>query len=260
MNNKAKELGLTNSHFESPHGLDSDKHYTTAYELAILTNYALKNPTFLKIVGTKNYTVTINGYPKNLTNTNELLGYLNGVYGVKTGFTNGANRCLITACKRGDMDIITVVLGCDTKKFRTTDSIKLIEYSFSNFEYVDLSKIISDTFTKWKDENKDYFSIHKGSHSNLEIQYESLENPIIPILKDDVSSIKVDINLENLFEAPVFPNTVVGGLTVSSNSGFISYCNVYVTNEIKKKSFINYFIEILASFNELYFYNFICIK
>ena len=110
MNNKAKELNLENTHFETPHGLDSDNHYTTAYDLALLTNYALKNKTFLNIVGTKNYTITINGYPKNISNTNELLGNLNGVYGVKTGFTNGANRCLVTACKRENLDIICVVL------------------------------------------------------------------------------------------------------------------------------------------------------
>ena len=135
MNKKAQELGLFNSHFESPHGLDSDGHFTTAYELSLLTDYALQNSTFLNIVGTKNYTVTINGYPKNLSNTNELLGNLNGVYGVKTGFTNGANRCLVTSCKRGDMDIICVVLGADTKNFRTKDSIKLIEYVFNTYEY-----------------------------------------------------------------------------------------------------------------------------
>ena len=110
MNSKAKELGLKNTNFESPHGLDSDEHYTTAYELAILSDYALKNKTFSQIVGTKNYTVTINGYPKTLSNTNELLGNLNGVYGIKTGFTNGANRCLVTSCKRNEMDIICVVL------------------------------------------------------------------------------------------------------------------------------------------------------
>lgn len=110
MNSKAKELGLKNTNFESPHGLDSDEHYTTAYELAILSDYALKNKTFSQIVGTKNYTVTINGYPKTLSNTNELLGNLNGVYGIKTGFTNGANRCLVTSCKRNKMDIICVVL------------------------------------------------------------------------------------------------------------------------------------------------------
>ena len=100
MNKKASELNLTNTHFVTPHGLDQDEHYTTAYELALLTNYALNNKTFAQIVGTKTFTITINGYPKELLNTNELLGNFDGVYGVKTGFTNGANRCLVTACER----------------------------------------------------------------------------------------------------------------------------------------------------------------
>ena len=73
MNKKAKELGLENSHFVTPHGLDKEEHYTTAYELAIMADYALNIEKFAKIVSCKNYTVTINGYPKNITNTNELL-------------------------------------------------------------------------------------------------------------------------------------------------------------------------------------------
>lgn len=95
MNAKAKSLNLLNTNFVTPHGLDADEHYTTAYELALLSNYALNNKTFYKIVNTKSITISINGYPKSLINTNELLGNLNGVYGIKTGFTNGANRCLV---------------------------------------------------------------------------------------------------------------------------------------------------------------------
>ena len=106
MNQKACEIGLNSSHFVTPHGLDNEEHYTTAYELALLTNYALKNDIFRKYVGTKSQTITINTYSKTLNNTNELLGYLDGVYGVKTGFTNGANRCLVTSVKRTNMNII----------------------------------------------------------------------------------------------------------------------------------------------------------
>ena len=69
MNDKAVELGLVNTHFETPHGLDSDEHYTTTYELALLSNYALNNKIFAQIVGTKEYTITINNYPKQLSNT-----------------------------------------------------------------------------------------------------------------------------------------------------------------------------------------------
>ena len=133
MNNKAQELGLENTHFVTPHGLDSEEHYTTAYELAKLANYALDNEKFLEIVGTKNYTVTASGRSINVSNGNELLGYFGGVYGVKTGFTNGANRCLVTACKRGDIDVISVVLGADTKTIRTKDSINILNYVFKNF-------------------------------------------------------------------------------------------------------------------------------
>ena len=110
MNERAKQIGLENTHYVTPHGLDSNEHYTTAYELAILADYALNNKTFANIVKTQNYSVAINGYSKNLNNTNELLGYLNGVYGVKTGFTNGAGRCLVTSVKRENLDIIRVVM------------------------------------------------------------------------------------------------------------------------------------------------------
>lgn len=94
MNKKADELGLKNTHFVCPHGLDTDGHYTTAYELAIMADYALGIEKFAEVVKTKTYTVNINGNFKTISNTNELLGYLEGVNGVKTGFTNKARKML----------------------------------------------------------------------------------------------------------------------------------------------------------------------
>ena len=112
MNNKAQELNLTHTHFVTPHGLDDENHYTTAYDLALLTDYALKNDTFKNIVSTKTTTISVNDTPRIISNTNELLGNLNGVYGVKTGFTFNAGRCLVSSCNRNSMDIILVVLRC----------------------------------------------------------------------------------------------------------------------------------------------------
>lgn len=246
MNKKANELGLVNTHFESPHGLDSDGHYTTAYELALLSDYALKNKTFLQIVGTYNYTISINGYPKSLTNTNELLGNLNGVYGIKTGFTNGANRCLVTACKRNDMDIICVVLGCDTKKFRTSDSIKLIEYTFSNFEYVNIQEKIDTELENWKKENENYFFINKGISSDLIIKYSELDTPIIPINKNEISSIDVNIYIDSILESPIHINDVIGKIEVTSNNNSILSCNILASNTIKKKNFLDYNMDFLS--------------
>lgn len=251
MNKKASELGLTNTHFETPHGLDSDEHYTTAYELAILSNYALNNPTFAQIVGTKNYTITINGYLKQLNNTNELLGNLNGVYGVKTGFTNGANRCLVTACKRNDMDIICVVLGADTKKFRTLDSIKLINYVFDNFEPVNIKDLIDNNFKNWKKENLNKIIINKGSSQNIDLKLEYIDKAIIPIRKDLIDSIKITINCPLYFETPLESDSNIGNVNISV-SGYLDF-NYKVMNvhEVKHKTWNMYLYDFLKNYSSI---------
>ena len=251
MNNKAKELGLENTHFESPHGLDSDNHYTTAYDLSLLTNYALNNETFLKIVGTKNYTVTINGYPKNITNTNELLGTLNGVYGVKTGFTNGANRCLVTACKRNDLDIICVVLGCDTKNFRTKDSIKLIEYTFQNYEYLNISDLIDENLNNWKEENLNNFNIKKGVSNNIEIYYQTPDFSVIPIKKVDKNNIEVIISIDTNLTAPVYENSEIGNLYILCNGEEVFTTNILSSTYIPKKNISNYYLDFFKNYSSL---------
>lgn len=250
MNQKALELRLTNTHFESPHGLDSDEHYTTAYELAKLSDYALNNKTFLQIVGTKNYTITINGYSKNLSNTNELLGNLNGVYGIKTGFTNGANRCLVTACKRNNMDIITVVLGCDTKKFRTQDSIKLIEYSFNTYDYINIDDLINKEFEKWNTENLDTIIVDKGVNSNINLSISPIETPIIPVKKEEISNINYSINTEPIIYAPINQNDIIGTITVSTESNILLTANIIINNGIKKKNVFNYFYDFIKNYGQ----------
>lgn len=251
MNEKAKELGLNNTHFETPHGLDSDNHYTTAYELALLTDYALNNSTFLNIVGTKHYTITINGYPKNLTNTNELLGSLNGVYGVKTGFTNGANRCLVTSCKRGNMDIICVVLGCDTKNFRSSDSTKLINYAFENFEYVNIEDLINTEFNKWKKEHQNYFYIEKGSSSKLDISISTISTPIIPIKKAEIFSLKANFEINNYLYAPIYKNTNIGTFKVYTTDECIIEGNIIANQDIYKKSALSYLKDLIKDFSNI---------
>ena len=240
MNKKAIELNLSNSHFVTPHGLDSDEHYTTAYELALLTNYALQNKTFAQIVNTTNYTVTINGYGKSIHNTNELLGSLDGVYGVKTGFTNGANRCLVTSCKRNNMDIICVVLGADTKNFRTKDSIKLIEYCFKNFEVIDLEEIVNTSFNEWKTENIKNISVEKSFDSIPEIEVANLKFSTVPIEKSLVDSITCKISCDFNLIAPISKDTVIGNIEVRTDKNIVTSCDIVVKNEISKNSVLNY--------------------
>lgn len=240
MNQKAEELGLTNTHFETPHGLDSDEHYTTAYELALLANEAMKNKTFATIVGTKTITITINGYPKALNNTNELLGNLAGVYGIKTGFTNGANRCLVTACQRDNLDIICVVLGADTKKCRTTDSIKLIEYTFNNFKLVNVQEQLQKEFASWK-QSAD-FSIEKGLLDEPETTFNPLPYSYLPIRKDLIDDLRVTIDYDPFQKAPLPAGEIIGKIRLQEgNEKVIAETDIINVNEIRKKNMWNYF-------------------
>lgn len=248
MNKKCKSLNLSSTHFVTPHGLDDDDHYTTAYELAIITNYALQNDTFCKFVGTKNYTVSINGTPKNLSNTNELLGNLNGVYGVKTGFTNGANRCLVTAIKRNNMDLICVVLGADTKKNRTQDSIKLIEYAFNNFEMINIKEKILSEFDNWKLCNSSSFCVKKGISNNVNIMLKDLSFDFLPVNCNHINNISIYIYCKTTFDAPLLANSAIGYLTVSINNENILSLDIYNTNTILQKNYTDFFNEFLKNY------------
>ena len=249
MNNKAKELGLKDSHFVTPHGLDNPEHYTTAYELAILADYAMQNEIFCKIVATKNINVIINGNSKNISNTNELLGYLEGVKGVKTGFTNNAGRCLVTCTNRNDFEIITVVLGADTKKIRTQDSIKLIEYTFKNYKQVDISQIINNKFLEWKKENEEKIQIEKAKENyNLDLILGNLKYTTIPIKNNDTDNIEVKINVNYFYNAPVEANTVFGELNVIFNKEVIDVIKIINKDKIDKKDKKDYFLKILQCF------------
>lgn len=248
MNKKAKELGLTNTNFVTPHGLDNSNHYTTALELAKLTDYALKNKKFASIVNTKNYTVYINEYPKQLNNTNELLGNMEGVNGVKTGFTNGAGRCLVTSCTRNDKQIITVVLGDDTKKMRTTDSIKLIEYAFQNFEDKNIEEIANKEFNNWKNINEGRINVErKSKNSKIEVCMDEINNKILPVRKDK-ENIKIEIDSKMNFEAPVEENKIIGTLKILIDGKEIEKVNIRIKNKIEKKDLYEYFIEIINKY------------
>ena len=246
MNEKAIELGLTNTHFVTPHGLDDANHYTTALELAKLTDYAMDNETFAKIVGTKSITIYINNQPRQINNTNELLGALNGVVGVKTGFTNNAGRCLVTETKRNNMDIITIVLGADTKKDRTKDSVNLIEYTFSKYKMYNVEEQIIEEFNKWKNINEKRILITKGKQSNPKLALGAIEKAIIPICDDD--KIEYTINALTEVEAPVEQWNVMGTLTVKLNGEILENIDIVNINEVQKRDWKDYFKIVLNTY------------
>ena len=245
MNNKAKELGLENTHFVTPHGLDNDEHYTTAYELAKLADYALNNKIFREIVSTKDYTVTLSGRSVNISNGNELLGNFMGVYGVKTGFTNGANRCLVTACKRDNIDIISVVLGADTKNIRTKDSMNILKYVFQNFNYVDIENMVNEEFAKWDENN--FVEIIKGDDMYADLKLGNIKYSQILVNKNNINNIKINLECKKLLKAPVYENTKIGEITLKLAEDEILKSDILIKKTIKKKSILEYFIEIMSN-------------
>ena len=236
MNAKAIKLGLKNTHFVTPHGLDNEEHYTTAYELAKLTDYALKNETFAKIVKTQSTTITINNSPKQINNTNELLGNVNGVYGVKTGFTNNAGRCLVTSVKRDDMDLIIVVLGADTRKDRAKDSMKLIEYAYKRYQVVNLKEIIEKEFNLWKQINENRIYIDKGE-GNIELEISEIK---LSKIVTDVTP-KIEINTTTYLEAPVEKGQRIGTLTVKIENKILEEIEIKSSKTVKKRGILEYF-------------------
>lgn len=249
MNDKSAKLGLVNTHFVVPHGLDMDGHYTTAYELAKMADYALSNEKIKKIVSTKTYTVNINNKPKVISNTNELLGSLYGVYGVKTGFTNGAGRCLVTACKRDNLDIITVIIGADTKKIRTADSIKLIEYTFKNFTVIDVKKQIQEQFEDWKRINEGRIVINKGKKESVNLKLQDIKCDKMAIKNTKIDNIKIEINCIYYLEAPIEKERIIGNVKIILDEETIDILQIYNDEEIERKDICSYLLEFLKCAN-----------
>lgn len=130
MNEEAARIGVAKTRFSNPHGLpDPSNHYTTAFDLALITAEALHYPDFRRIVATEERTVaSLNGKLRRVKNSNELLDTFSGVNGVKTGYTQAAGYCLVATARRGDTELIAVILNSPS---RYQDAARLLEYGFT---------------------------------------------------------------------------------------------------------------------------------
>jgi D-alanyl-D-alanine carboxypeptidase/D-alanyl-D-alanine carboxypeptidase (penicillin-binding protein 5/6) len=138
MNKKARQMGLKDTHFETPSGLDGKNHHTTAKELALIAKEALNNPTFKSICSKINITVSFGAPPFNRTlyNHNRLLRQYSGTVGVKTGFTKKSGRCLVSACERDGVKLICVTLNAPND---WSDHTRLYDEAFGSLNSVTLS-------------------------------------------------------------------------------------------------------------------------
>jgi len=140
MNAKARELGLVDTHFVNPHGLDAAGHYSTALDMARLARYAMANQTFRRIVATKQYTIQLPGRskPTVITSTNKLLAMADWVDGIKTGLTPKAEQCLVGSGTKDGVSVISVVLGQPVPEVCWQESRALLEYGLSLYRRLTL--------------------------------------------------------------------------------------------------------------------------
>lgn len=156
MNEHAEKIGALNSHFESPHGLDSQYHYSTAYDLALITAKAKEYDLFNKIVSVKDVDATEYGFTKSYHNINKILYQIPKANGVKTGYTGNAGKCLVTSVEDTESDIVIVVLNCNN---RWNETGKIYDYIKKNYSFkkIILKDQVIDNVSVGKNEKIDLF-------------------------------------------------------------------------------------------------------
>lgn len=203
MNHKAELLGALNSHFANPHGLTAAGHYSTAFDLAWITRYALNNPVFAKIVDTRETNIEWldrrgKEHAQSLRNTNKLLWLLEEVDGVKTGTTNQAGPCLISSATRGNQQLIAVVLHDHS---RWNDSIGLLTYGFNAYELYEYAN---------KNDILCAIPVEKGLSPMVDAVIDSQASLVVSTA--DHSQITVTVDLPETIKAPVYQGQKIGEL------------------------------------------------
>lgn len=223
MNELTKKIGVKNTHFANTHGLDADGHYTTAYDLAIITAYALENPTFRQIVSTKNIKIT-NGDNENkyLRNKNKLLFTLDGCIGVKTGFTNDAGRCLVSAIERDGMTLVCVVLNCGPMFQESADLLTECSEKYKLYD-------ITSTY-----DFKHEIEVVNGSKVSAKI--DTKEKFFYPLTKKEKEKLKIIYDYKHVVEAPLKKGAAIGVVQTFLGNNLLFSEKIYTIEDIKPRS------------------------
>lgn len=234
MNEKAEEIGAVDTHFVTPHGLDEENHFSTAYDLMTIGKEILKNTYLSGIISQKSIEITINGNSRTLNSTNEMLSYYDGANGIKTGYTGNAGRCLVSSAKQDGRQLISVVLGCDSKKNRTVDSIRLLDYGFQNYEVVDLAKYLKKDI---------YISVEKSEEEIYRLNKDF--SLFYPLKKEEQDKIFVEYDIKSKLVAPLKKGETIGYATIELDGITLKQVTYTLPEDINRKSWKNYFYKVL---------------
>lgn len=245
MNQKAASLGMTGTHFVKSNGLHNDDHYSTAYDMALLTRYALKNDEFRKIVSTSYYEVPptnkdSDGYQ--LGNTNKLLYTKPGdesfeyryATGVKTGDTDQAGRCLVASAKKDGVELIAVLFGDPQgnsgRTPRFTNSAKLFDWGFENYAALDVSTLALETDFTFPVTGSELAEL--TAHADLSGVCITDTKDKIAALKADPSSVSAQTALTRKLEAPIAEGEVIGTVAYQYESATLFSVELVATQSV----------------------------
>lgn len=231
MNNKAKELGLTNTNFANPHGLDNENHYSSARDMARLGQELLKHEEILKFTSIyEDYLTKPDGSQVWLVNTNRLVRFYDGVDGLKTGYTTAAGHCLTATAKKNDLRLISVVMKSSSSDARSKDTATLLSYGFNSFK----NNVIYS-----KDKVLGEVKVLNGKLEKVNVYLKEDATELLGITekaKDYSFNIKV-----KEIKAPIKKDSEVGTAEIIDNEGnIIKEVKIIVKEDIVKANFWDY--------------------
>ena len=206
MNARAAELGMKDTHFVNCTGLDDDdsakEHRTSAYDIALMSRELLKNHPMIKKYPTI-WMDTVRNGTFGLSNTNKLIRFYNGATGLKTGYTSGAGYCLSASAQRDGMELIAVVMGCESSQVRNAACKSLLDYGFANFA------VISPELTE-----AEPVSVKLGKSNTVDCRLGDTDSLLID--KAQKNAITTELSMEPSVTAPVSQGQRLGTLTIRS--------------------------------------------
>ena len=243
MNKKAEEIGMENTHFVTPSGLDDDEHYSTAYDMAILTAYALKNDCFREIVSQPSITVTYGNppYQRTLYNHNKLLNTYDNCIGVKTGFTKKSGRCLVSAAEKDGCKDIAVTLNAPSD---WNDHKYLLDYGLGCLSRQDVTYNLPVTAVPAVGGTADFVTV-------------STERFMCGCTENSKNKITADYEILPFTYAPVNPGQTVGKVNYYYKNKLIHSSDILTVNEVKKAEYNPSFKQRFIYFLKIFLKNYI---
>ena len=229
MNAKAKQLGMKDTNFVNTNGLPVDNHYTTAYDIALMSRELLKHETISKylttwmdsvVVGKKQATIGI-------ANTNKMVKHYQGTTGVKTGFTQQAKYCLSASAKRGDTHLVAVTLGAETSPERFKDSSALLNFGFANYESVKLCS---------KNDNISTLTLDKAEDNKINLV--AKDDLSVLIKKGGAKDFNRKVKLKQDITLPIKKGITLGVVEIYSGDKLIGKVDLVNTKDVNKASYL----------------------